>query len=61
MAKEAERLLSGTGWLPEPLRMMAADNAAPQIGADDDTGDLRTFFANDDNAALSDVESTAIE
>ena len=27
MAKEAERLLDGTGWLPEPLRL--ADSARP--------------------------------
>ena len=25
MAKEAERLLDGTGWLPEPLRLAEAD------------------------------------
>ena len=29
MAIEAERLLSGTGWLPEPLRMPAALDEAP--------------------------------
>lgn len=28
MAKEAERLLAETGWLPEPLRMADADHAA---------------------------------
>jgi len=29
MAKEAERLLADTGWLPEPLRMADAHEAAP--------------------------------
>jgi ParB family chromosome partitioning protein len=28
MAKEAERLLADTGWLPEPLRLAAAAEAA---------------------------------
>jgi len=27
MAKEAERLLEGTGWLPEPLRSAGLDDA----------------------------------
>jgi ParB family chromosome partitioning protein len=30
MAKEAERLLAGTGWLPEPLRL-----PEPEVPADD--------------------------
>jgi ParB family chromosome partitioning protein len=38
MAKEAERLLAGTGWLPEPLRTtdaQAADTGGqPEAGAD---------------------------
>jgi len=28
MAREAERLLDGTGWLPEPLRLRVADGSA---------------------------------
>ena len=35
MAKEAERLLSGTGWLPEPLRLTDAVLAAEAAGADE--------------------------
>jgi ParB family chromosome partitioning protein len=40
MAKEAERLLADTGWLPEPLRLAAADGdtiaePADQNGADE--------------------------
>lgn len=35
MAKEAERLLAGTGWLPEPLRGPEADMApVVEEGAD---------------------------
>ena len=29
MAREAERLLAGTGWLPQPLRLAAIDGTAP--------------------------------
>jgi ParB family chromosome partitioning protein len=29
MAKEAERLLDGTGWLPEPLRTAGTGNTKP--------------------------------
>jgi ParB family chromosome partitioning protein len=51
MAKEAERLLDGTGWLPEPLRLAEAAPASSESDAaaeplpefladdDDDTGD----------------------
>jgi ParB family chromosome partitioning protein len=45
MAREAERLLDGTGWLPEPLRLRAADASASR-----DTGDpeaLPAFLAGD--------------
>ena len=28
MAREAERLLDGTGWLPDPLRMIEATQSA---------------------------------
>ena len=31
MAKEAERLLDGTGWLPEPLRGAGLDDDAPEV------------------------------
>ena len=46
MAKEAERLLDGTGWLPEPLRGSGLDDApnAPS----EDTGALPEFLIGDD-------------
>jgi ParB family chromosome partitioning protein len=58
MAKEAERLLSGTGWLPEPLRLPAAEIAAPQTDAGGDTGNLPAFLA-DETTAPAEGESVA--
>jgi ParB family chromosome partitioning protein len=56
MAKEAERLLAETGWLPEPLRMADTQEAAAgepaQGGADGDT--LPEFLASDDEEASAD-------
>jgi ParB family chromosome partitioning protein len=53
MAREAERLLEGSGWLPEPLRGLeasrpAADEPAPDgpVPADD-MADLPAFLAAD--------------
>ena len=56
MAKEAERLLNGTGWLPEPLRL--ATNAAGDDAADGgETGEaeaLPAFLAEEDEDAGED-------
>jgi ParB family chromosome partitioning protein len=61
MAKEAERLLSDTGWLPEPLRVADLDGkqaVAPQ--ADADSGEdaaLPDFLADDgDEDDLTEAE-----
>jgi ParB family chromosome partitioning protein len=61
MAKEAERLLSDTGWLPEPLRVADLDGkqaVAPQ--ADADSGEdaaLPDFLAADgDEDDLTEAE-----
>jgi ParB family chromosome partitioning protein len=46
MAKEAQRMLDGTGWLPEPLR-----SAAIEPAPDPPTGEveaLPAFLAGDD-------------
>lgn len=53
MAKEAERLLADTGWLPEPLRLVEHDEPATE-------GDeaLPAFLADDDDE-LSDEEDEA--
>ncbi|MBB3808719.1 ParB/RepB/Spo0J family partition protein [Pseudochelatococcus contaminans] len=48
MAKEAERLLAETGWLPEPLRLFEPDQAPDDAGAQDDVEALPDFLAGDD-------------
>jgi len=39
MAKEAERLLADTGWLPEPLRIATADDAPVETTEAEDGGE----------------------
>ncbi len=46
MAKEAERLLDGSGWLPEPLRLVDPD-AAP-VGQEGEAGPLPEFLADEE-------------
>src|ERR1700683_1654882 len=46
MAKEAERLLEGTGWLPEPLRGSGLDDAPNATNEDSDA--LPEFLIGDD-------------
>ena len=51
MAKEAERLLADTGWLPEPLRLMEeAGTSGPGAGTDgeDEGAALPDFLTADD-------------
>lgn len=51
MAREAERLLADTGWLPEPLRLLAkAETATPEVDAsgEDDGVDLPAFLTEGD-------------
>jgi ParB family chromosome partitioning protein len=49
MAKEAERLLADTGWLPEPLRIATADDAPVETTEAEDDGEaLPEFLADDD-------------
>lgn len=47
MAKEAERLLADSGWLPEPLRLRGDDAQAAQPGEGEEP-DLPEFLAGDD-------------
>ncbi len=59
MAKEAERLLSETGWLPEPLRLAADSEATTSDGSSDDGADgaaLPDFLADDDEQTAADEE-----
>jgi ParB family chromosome partitioning protein len=56
MAKEAERLLANTGWLPEPLRIDTADDASVETTAGEDDGEeLPEFLAGDDEEAEADA------
>jgi ParB family chromosome partitioning protein len=49
MAKEAERLLAETGWLPEPLRMVERDAEADSaVDGATDAVDLPDFLSVDD-------------
>ncbi|WP_316228024.1 ParB/RepB/Spo0J family partition protein [Bradyrhizobium sp. SZCCHNR3015] len=47
MAKEAERLLDGSGWLPEPLRLI--DPAASAAEPEGEAGPLPEFLTEDDD------------
>lgn len=48
MAKEAERLLAETGWLPEPLRLVDPDAVVDaDAGIDAEANDLPEFLAGD--------------
>ena len=47
MAREAERLLDGAGWLPEPLRLTEA--TAPSTEPGIDAGPLPEFLAEDED------------
>jgi ParB family chromosome partitioning protein len=52
MAREAERLLEGTGWLPEPLRL--ADVEAQASGRDGEAATLPEFLAEDEDRSPED-------
>jgi ParB family chromosome partitioning protein len=54
MAREAERLLDGTGWLPEPLRLVEATTAGRD--ADGEAEALPEFLATGEDEAAADAE-----
>ena len=64
MAKEAERLLADTGWLPEPLRLADVEGAIGGEPADQNGDDatLPAFLTDDgeDDEATEDEDATAI-
>jgi ParB family chromosome partitioning protein len=58
MAKEAERLLEGTGWLPEPLRLADAESAAaPAVEVENEAEALPAFLAHEDETETDAEES----
>ncbi|WP_256754837.1 ParB/RepB/Spo0J family partition protein [Mesorhizobium sp. Mes31] len=58
MAKEAERLLADSGWLPEPLRLSGEDAPAAQPDEGEEA-DLPEFLAGDDEDGSAADETTA--
>ena len=57
MAKEAERLLADSGWLPEPLRLAGDEPAGVQQDADDDDGAaLPAFLVGEDDPFGADTD-----
>ena len=60
MAKEAERLLAETGWLPEPLRLIDdAEPSTPEVesGGEDDHAALPAFLAGDDEDVTAETDA----
>jgi ParB family chromosome partitioning protein len=57
MAKEAERLLEGTGWLPEPLRLPDVDSTTElPAEAEPEGEELPAFLAEDDESSEADED-----
>ena len=59
MAKEAERLLADTGWLPEPLRLVAEVEASTpdtEVDGEDDGAALPDFLAGEDEESAGEDE-----
>jgi ParB family chromosome partitioning protein len=63
MAREAERLLEGTGWLPEPLRSVDASSPAVDGGAGDGEAGVESLpdFLVDEELFIDDAEETQPE
>jgi len=60
MAKEAERLLADSGWLPEPLRLAEVEPATGSaVEADGETEALPDFLAGDDVTSADNEEDPA--
>ena len=54
MAKEAERLLADTGWLPEPLRPSMAIRLPQVARTDGEAEALPEFLAGEDGETVTD-------
>ncbi len=60
MAKEAERLLDGSGWLPEPMRLVDIAPAAAEENGE--AGLLPEFLADDeDQETVSDDDRPQLD
>src|ERR1700751_2884729 len=61
MAKEAERLLGGTGWLPEPLRTSVADAPDAIDGNGAGGGAAQpAFLSDEEGTGEEDVDEAAV-
>ncbi|USI74533.1 ParB/RepB/Spo0J family partition protein [Sphingomonas morindae] len=64
MAKEAERLLADSGWLPEPLRLAGADTPVAETADDAGGGDALPAFLTEgdgeDDPAEADEDETVL-
>ncbi len=56
MAKEAERLLADTGWLPEPLRLAQVDDAEPATTEAVEPEALPAYLDEEDEAGETDLD-----
>lgn len=60
MAREAERLLAETGWLPEPLRLAdPEDGTTDDTAQDEDASALPAFLAGEEEACDDAVDGSA--
>ena len=60
MAKEAERFLDGSGWLPEPMRLVDVTPAPAE--QDGEAGSLPEFLADDeDQESVSDDDRPRLD
>ena len=60
MAKEAERLLADSGWLPEPLRLTEVEPATGSaVEGDGETEALPEFLTCDDETSADNEEDPA--
>lgn len=57
MAKEAERLLADSGWLPEPLRLPAIDDGTTSDAEGDDAEALPAFLSDEDDGEEEPVDT----
>ena len=57
MAKEAERLLADTGWLPEPLRLFEDAPATDDAERQEDVEALPDFLTGGDDADQEEIEA----
>ena len=64
MAKEAERLLADSGWLPEPLRLPVIDDGARSDSEGDDAEALPAFLSDEgdgDEEPVDELQTVAAE